>query len=86
MIRVMLFSACSVLNARFGGADRAVSAVSTDSRNIPAEALFVAWSVNVLMRTICLSSGNWWAVALLVQRELEARVFTTGCCRYQTGL
>ncbi|ENM5760726.1 UDP-N-acetylmuramoyl-tripeptide--D-alanyl-D-alanine ligase [Vibrio mimicus] len=73
MIRVMLSQLCSVLNARLVGADRAISAVSTDSRNIPAEALFVALvGERFDAHDFAFQAVTGGAVALLVQRELEA--------------
>ncbi|ENM5744777.1 UDP-N-acetylmuramoyl-tripeptide--D-alanyl-D-alanine ligase [Vibrio mimicus] len=73
MIRVMLSQLCSVLNARLVGADRAISAVSTDSRNIPAEALFVALvGERFDAHDFASQAVTGGAVALLVQRELEA--------------
>ncbi|AOW81753.1 UDP-N-acetylmuramoyl-tripeptide--D-alanyl-D-alanine ligase [Vibrio mimicus] len=73
MIRVMLSQLCSVLNARLVGADRAISAVSTDSRNIPAEALFVALvGERFDAHNFASQAVTGGAVALLVQRELEA--------------
>lgn len=73
MIRVMLSQLCTVLNARLVGADRAISAVSTDSRNIPAEALFVALvGERFDAHDFAFQAVTGGAVALLVQRELEA--------------
>lgn len=73
MIRVMLSQLCSVLNARLVGADRAISVVSTDSRNIPAEALFVALvGERFDAHDFAFQAVTGGAVALLVQRELEA--------------
>ncbi|QXC57978.1 UDP-N-acetylmuramoyl-tripeptide--D-alanyl-D-alanine ligase [Vibrio mimicus] len=73
MIRVMLSQLCSVLNARLIGADRAISAVSTDSRNIPTEALFVALvGERFDAHDFASQAVTGGAVALLVERELDA--------------
>lgn len=73
MIRVMLSQLCSVLNARLIGEDRAVSAVSTDSRVIPAEALFVALvGERFDAHDFASQAVTGGAIALLVQRELDA--------------
>ncbi|KQA26906.1 UDP-N-acetylmuramoyl-tripeptide--D-alanyl-D-alanine ligase [Vibrio metoecus] len=73
MIRVMLSQLCSVLNARLIGADRAISAVSTDSRQIPAEALFVALvGERFDAHDFASQAVIGGAVALLVERELDA--------------
>ncbi len=73
MIRVMLSQLCSVLNARLIGEDRAVSAVSTDSRAIPAEALFVALvGERFDAHDFASQAVTGGAVALLVERELDA--------------
>ncbi|PAR35197.1 UDP-N-acetylmuramoyl-tripeptide--D-alanyl-D-alanine ligase [Vibrio metoecus] len=73
MIRVMLSQLCSVLNARLIGADRAIRAVSTDSRQIPAEALFVALvGERFDAHDFASQAVIGGAVALLVERELDA--------------
>ncbi|MEI2563917.1 UDP-N-acetylmuramoyl-tripeptide--D-alanyl-D-alanine ligase [Vibrio metoecus] len=73
MIRVMLSQLCSVLNARLIGADRAIRAVSTDSRQIPAEALFVALvGERFDAHDFASQAVIGGAVALLVEHELDA--------------
>ncbi|RBM42894.1 UDP-N-acetylmuramoyl-tripeptide--D-alanyl-D-alanine ligase [Vibrio tarriae] len=73
MIRVMLSQLCSILNARLIGADRAISAVSTDSRQIPAEALFVALvGERFDAHDFASQAVIGGAVALLVEHELDA--------------
>jgi len=73
MIRVMLSQLCTLLNARLVGEDRAISAVSTDSRNIPAQALFVALvGERFDAHDFAAQAVTGGAVALLVERELAS--------------
>ncbi|MGL4829861.1 MAG: UDP-N-acetylmuramoyl-tripeptide--D-alanyl-D-alanine ligase, partial [Vibrio sp.] len=59
--------------ARLIGVDRAISAVSTDSRTIPAEALFVALvGERFDAHDFASQAVTGGAVALLVERELDA--------------
>lgn len=75
MITASLTQLAAVLNGQLIGADTAVSAVSTDSRHMPTDALFIALNGERFdahdFAPQAVKSG---AVALLVERHLELDV------------
>ncbi|WGY46076.1 UDP-N-acetylmuramoyl-tripeptide--D-alanyl-D-alanine ligase [Vibrio sp. ABG19] len=71
MITTTLTQLAAVLGARLVGADRAISAVSTDTRNLPPAALFVALvGERFDAHDFAAQAVEAGASALLVEREL----------------
>ena len=71
MIEVQLSQLASVLNAELIGADTSISAVSTDTRNIPAETLFIALKGERFdAHDFCQTAKDNGAKALLVSKRL----------------
>ncbi|WP_318433448.1 UDP-N-acetylmuramoyl-tripeptide--D-alanyl-D-alanine ligase [Photobacterium leiognathi] len=71
MIEVQLSQLASVLNAELIGADTSISAVSTDTRNIPSETLFIALKGERFdAHDFCQTAKDNGAKALLVSKRL----------------
>ncbi|WP_318495922.1 UDP-N-acetylmuramoyl-tripeptide--D-alanyl-D-alanine ligase [Photobacterium leiognathi] len=72
MIEVQLSQLASVLNAELIGADTSISAVSTDTRNIPSETLFIALKGERFdAHDFCQTAKDNGAKALLVSKRLS---------------
>lgn len=75
MIRCQLSELVEPLNAKLVGNDTSISSVSTDSRNIQAEQLFIALVGDKFdAHNFCEQAVADGAAALLVERELQVNV------------
>ncbi|PSV19511.1 UDP-N-acetylmuramoyl-tripeptide--D-alanyl-D-alanine ligase [Photobacterium leiognathi subsp. mandapamensis] len=75
MIEVQLSQLVSVLNAELIGADTSISAVSTDTRNISAETLFIALKGERFdAHDFCQTAKDNGAKALLVSKRLPVEL------------